>query len=253
MKKVYIATLSVVTVLCIIVGTLAHVGGWFSIFPFGGDSSGSLDYAEDQPEFKSLKLEADVMSVTIRRGDKYHISYKASEKMAPKIKLKGDTLVVTQSSRGFNFFFDGNKKCELTLTIPEGVQLADADFDLDVGSLKMADLSVDHMKITTDVGNMEMNSCTGNRLEVESDVGNIDIRSSEFADTEIDTDVGNVYFAATGDLSRYALALATDIGKVTVDGNSYKRHFSQTASSTSDGHRLTVETDTGSIEIATSR
>lgn len=253
MKKVYITALSVVTVLCIIVGTLAHVGGWFNIFPFGDDSSGSLDYAEDQPEFKSLKLEADVMSVTIQRGDKYHISYKASEKLAPKIKLEGDTLVVTQASRGFSFFFGGNKKCEMTLTVPEGVQLADAEFDMDVGSLKMADLSVDHMNVTTDVGNLEMTSCTGKHLEVESDVGNIDIRTSEFADTKIETDVGNVFFSTTGDLSRYALALATDIGKVTVDGNNYKNHFSQTASGASDERRLTVETDTGSIEIATSR
>lgn len=255
MKKVFVVVISAVTVMCVVAGTLAHVGGWLDggIFSFGGGSGKYQEYAEEQPEFRSLKMEADVMSVTIQRGDGYHISYKASEKLMPKIELKGDTLVVTQPSKGFSFWSWGNKKCEMTLTVPEGVQLADAEFDLDVGNLIISDLSVDHMKVTADVGNVEMNSCTGNRLEAEADVGNIEIRSSDFVDAEIENDVGNVYYSTNSDLSGYNVTLATDIGKVTVDGNSYKKHFSQTASGTSDGHRLAVETDTGNIEIATSR
>lgn len=253
MKKIIIVTLSVITVLCIVVGTLAHVGGWFNIFPFGEETDGRLEYAEEQPAFKSLRIEADVMSVTIQRGDRYYISYKASDRLVPKLEYKGDTLVVSQPSRGFSINLWGNKKCEMTLTVPEGARLSEAEFDLDVGNLVIADLAADHVKIAADVGNVEMTSCTGNRLEAESDVGNIDIRSSEFMGTEIDTDVGNVYFSTANALSQYTVALTTDIGKVTVDGDSYKKQFSQTASGVSDGRRLTVETDTGNIEIATAR
>ena len=120
--------------------------------------------------------------------------------------------------------------------------LNSAKFDFDVGNLIVSDLSAEQTKISSDVGNVELTSCRGNRLEAESDVGNIEIRSSEFKDTQIDTDVGNVYFS-----------LATDLGKVTVDGNKLKRNFSQTASDASSGRRLTVETDTGNIEITTSK
>lgn len=255
MKKVYVVVISAVTVMCVVAGTMAHVGGWLDggIFSFGGGSGKYQEYAEKQPEFRSLKIEADVMSVTLQKGDGYHISYKASEKLIPKIELKGDTLVVTQPSKGFSFWNWGNKKCEMILTVPEGVQLADAEFNLDVGNLIISDLSADHMKVTADVGNVEMDSCRGNRLEAEADVGNIEIRSGEFVGAEIENDVGNVYYSAASDLSQYNIALATDIGKVTVDGNSYKKSFNQTASGDSGGRRLTVETDTGNIEIATSR
>lgn len=254
MKKVFIATLSAVTVLCIVVGTMVHVGGWFQGFSFGGDSGEPISYDEEQQEFRSLKIEADVMSVTIQKGDSYRISYEASEqRLAPKIELKGDILMITQSFRAFNFLRFGSHKCKMTLTVPEGVQLGGVEFDLDVGELILSDLSVDHMKIATDVGNVEMASCGGKRLEAESDVGNIDIRSSEFMDAEIETDVGNVSYSAARDLSSYDLTLATDIGKVTVDGESCKKQFNQAASADADKHRLAIETDTGSIDIVTAR
>lgn len=121
MKKMYIVVLSTVTVICIVVGTVAHIGGWFSDFPFGKDSGSYREYEEEQPQFQSLKINADVMSVRIQKGDSYHISYKASERLEPKIKFEGDTLVVTQPARGFSFW--GNKKCEMTVTVPEGYSL----------------------------------------------------------------------------------------------------------------------------------
>lgn len=256
MKKIYIFVLSAVTVFCVILGTLVHVGGWLDLgfFPFGGDSGSSKEYSEEQPGFRSLDIDAAVMSVTIQKGDRYHISYKASENLIPKMELKGETLVVTQpSTRKFWKNILGNKKCEMTITIPEGTVLNSAKFDFDVGNLIVSDLSSEQTKVSSDVGNVELTSCRGNRLEAESDVGNIEIRSSEFKDTQIDTDVGNVYFSAAGNFSEYNVALATDLGKVTVDGNKLKRNFSQTASAASSGRRLTVETDTGNIEITTSK
>lgn len=255
MKKIYIFVLSAVTVFCVILGTLVHVGGWLDlgIFSFSG-ASGSKEYSEDQPGFGSLEIDADVMSVTIQKGESYHISYKASENLIPKMERRGETLVVTQpSTRKFWKNIFGNQKCEMTITIPEGQVLSSAKFDFDVGNLIVSDLSAEQTKISSDVGNVEMTSCRGNRLEAESDVGNIEIRSSEFKDTQIDTDVGNVYFSAAGSFSEYDVSLATDIGKVTVDGNKCKRNFSQTASDASGGRRLTVETDTGNIEITTSK
>lgn len=251
MKKVYVIVLSTITVLCIILGTLGHAGGWFGWLDFGIGSGKYVEYAEEQPKFQSLEIEADVMSVTIQQGDSYHISYKASEKLRPKIELRDDTLVVTQSSKGFNLW--GNKKCEMTLTVPEGIQLDNAKFTMDVGDMHIRDLFADHINISADVGNVEMSSCKARRLEAEADVGNIDFRSCDFADTQIETDVGNVYFSTSIDLSQYNIALATDIGKVTVDGSSHKRNFNQTATDNTDSRRLTVETDTGNIEIATVR
>ncbi len=126
MKKIYIFVLSAVTVFCVILGTLVHVGGWLDLgfFPFGGDSGSSKEYSEEQPGFRSLDIDAAVMSVTIQKGDRYHISYKASENLIPKMELKGETLVVTQpSTRKFWKNILGNKKCEMTITIPEGTVL----------------------------------------------------------------------------------------------------------------------------------
>lgn len=250
MKKIYIVVISTVTVFCIVIGTMAHVGGWFSGFVFDGSLEGVSEYSEDLSAFRSLDIEADVMSVTIKKGDRYHISYKASEKMKPKITAKGETLVVTQPEKKkfFGNFF-GNKKCEMTLTVPEGTQLTRAEFNLDVADLKLADITADQMRIVTDVGNIEMASCTGNRLEAETDVGNVDIRSSAFKDMDIESDVGNVYVSGIRELSAYTVGLSTDIGKVTVNGEKCKKQFNQTAVKDNDGRRLIVETDTGNIEI----
>lgn len=250
MKKAYIVVISTVTVLCIVIGTMAHVGGWFNGFTFDGSLEGASEYSEELTAFRSLDIEADVMSVTIKKGDRFHISYRATDSMKPKFAVKGETLVVTQpeKKRFFGNLF-GNKKCEMTLTIPEGVQLTRTEFNLDVADLKIADLAADQMKIVTDVGNVEMVSCTGNRLEAESDVGNVDIRSSAFKDMEIESDVGNVYVSGLGELSAYTIGLSTDIGKVTVNGEKCKKQFNQTAVKDNDGRRLIVETDTGSIEI----
>ncbi|MCI9080249.1 MAG: DUF4097 domain-containing protein [Lachnospiraceae bacterium] len=277
-KTVYLTILSLVTVFCIIIGSIYHISGWIG-FGLGGifnfitnnddsyNKRNQVEYSEDIKNFNNIKIDTDAMNIYIKEGNSYHLEYNCLESREPQFEVSGSTLEIKQpSARGWlrNHF---NYKCELTITIPSGTALESADIITDVGNININNTKCKDFKAESDVGNIEIKSCAFEYSEIESDVGNIETSSSELGNTNIEADTGDVdvitcefkdieIYNDIGsvkldnnkiDISNYTIDLSTDLGSIKFNGNKHKRSFYQVASGSSDTYKITIETDIGSI------
>lgn len=279
-KTLYLTVLSLVTVFCIIAGSIYHISGWIgfglgSVFNFisgDGDSSSSRSqatYSEDIDTFKNIKIDSDVMSINIKEGDAFHLEYDCLESRKPSFKVSGNTLDIKQpSARGWlrNHI---NYKCDLTITIPSGTVLESSDIVTDVGNIDINNTECKDFNAESDVGNITIKSCTFEYSEIESDVGNIEASSSDLGKTNIETDTGDIDITSCGfkdteiyndvgnvelsdnkiDISNYTVDLSTDFGSIKVNGKKHKRSFYQEASGSKDIYNIIIETDIGSIKF----
>lgn len=273
MKKTkYLAILAIVTVICIIIGTVIHITHWFgygfsNLFSFV--SSTKLDhsrvtYSENISEFNEIEIEASVMSITIKPGDSYSLTYDCVKYLEPDFKVKGNKFTLSQPS--VPHFGGSNNKCNMTLTIPAGIVLNNIDILSDIGNIKINDSNSSNIKLESDIGNItlenckfenseiqcdigniKLNTCSLGDSELENDTGNINVSECEFEDLDAYNDVGNVEFKTSLTLDNYDIDLLTDIGTIKFNGEKQKKHFSQKASNTSDAYELNIETDIGNI------
>ena len=279
-KTVYLTILSLVTVFCIIIGSIYHISGWIgfglgNIFNFISDDNSSssrrnnITYSEDIDEFDSIKIDADAMNINIKEGNAFHLEYNDPESRKPSFKVSGNTLDIKQpSARGWlrNHI---NYKCDLTITIPSGTVLENSDIVTDVGDININNTECKDFKAESDVGNIIIKSCTFEYSEIDSDVGDIETSLSDLGRTNIETDTGNIDITTCGfndmeiyndvgnvklynnkiDISNYTVDLSTDLGSIRVNGEKHKRSFYQKALDEADNFKITIETDIGNINL----
>lgn len=270
-KTVFLAILTVITILCIIGGTIYHVSGFIDnihLFDFSGvtlDHS-RVTYSEDLDEFSAIDLDTSVMDITLETGDTFHLSYDCVSYLVPEVTVKKGTLFLTQPD--VPHFGGSNNACSMTLTVPSGTVFTNADISSDVGNIRISGLQAEDADIQADVGDLTISGCTFTRSELDADVGDIDIGDTDFGKSEITADVGDVEITGAlftnleisndigdisvdvdADLSDYQMDLSTDLGSVTLNGVGYKRSFSQKGTKDSKGLRLTIENSTGDIDV----
>ena len=279
-KTAYLTTLAIITVACIILGSVYHIGGWvgfgigtfFDFISFDDDynDSGSrwdrVTYSENIDTFDKIEIDTSIMNITIQQGDKYYLEYDCVEYMKPSFSVKNGTFKLEQPSkpRGSR----NNNKCSMTLTIPSGTELSIADITSDIGNININNTEIRNITIESDVGDIDIKSCIFETSEIEGDVGDVDLNKSnlgktnietdtgdidiidcEFKDIEVYNDIGNVDLNTSSDISNYDIELSTDLGSIDFNGNKQKRHFYQAASGSSETYRISIETDIGNISI----
>ena len=224
----FLAILTVVTVACIIVGCILHLG-----FGFSRSGSGKMKSDEVAAErFKSISLELDAGDVIIEKGKSFRVSYRYPSNALPEIKVSGDKLVVKQKMNNIHL---NDLDCSLTITVPEGEELEDINGDLDVcslkvngfifdtsseidittdvGSIEFADCTFGDLKLDSDVGSISLDACTFKKLKAAGDVGNIDINKCTFDSADCKTDTGSINISG----SFSSLICKCDIGSITVE------------------------------------
>jgi len=279
-KTAYLTTLAIITVACIIFGSVYHIGGWLgfgigSIFNFlsyddddrnSGLSRNRVTYSEDIDTFDKIEIDTSIMNVTIQQGNTYHLEYDCVEYIEPEFSVKNSQFKLKQPSKPK--WGNNNNKCNMTLTIPSGTVLSNTDIISDVGNITINNTESRNISVESDVGNVIIESCTFESSEIEGDVGNIETNKSELGKTNIETDtgniditdckfkdievyndVGNVELDAISDISNYDIDLLTDLGSVRFNGEKQKKHFYQKASSSSGSYNMSIETDIGDISV----
>ena len=100
-KTIYLTVLSLVTVFCIIIGSIYHISGWIgfgldNVFNFiTGDADSSLSrrnrvtYSENINEFNKIKIDTDSMNINIKKGDIFHLEYNCLENREPQFEVSG--------------------------------------------------------------------------------------------------------------------------------------------------------------------
>ena len=226
----YLTLLTVVTVICIIIGCVLHLG--FGFFSWGTKKMTNDETATES--FKDISLELDTGGVKIEKGTGFSVSYSYPSNALPEIKVSDGKLVVKQKMKNIN---PKNMECYLTITVPEGEVLGSVDGDLDVCSFEIHGISFDkssEINITTDVGSIEFTDCTFGDLKLDADVGNIILDACTFKKLTANGDVGDIEInKCTFD----SAGCKTDTGSINVSGS-----FSDLICKCDIGS-ITVETD----------
>ena len=281
-RNVYMTLLTIVTVACIIGGSLHHIGGitamhpdpkdenWF-VFRGRGDVSREVLYSEEtalggEPaEPKALRIDGEIMDVQMIRGDAFRVEYTGGRRYTPDVTFEGDTIRITQKVKGviFGIDFSGFNNT-LLVTVPESSVLDDLEVTTDTGGIDVDGIRVGGAVLTSDTGEIAcrnfqakstvLSTDTGaigadasalGDLKAESDTGAIAIANCTFDDADIENDTGAVELSLA-DLKAWSLDLSSDTGRITVNGEKVKHAYRY------DGHgsaRVRVRTDTGRISL----
>lgn len=224
MKKSYLLiVLGVVTLFCICFGTYKHLGNLKTAIENGdiSFSSDDEDYKDEKnsngdskrainerlERFSSIKVDAAVMGLTIKQGKEFAIEGTFNKSaLKPEFSVSNGKLAVKQSGnkkRGFNI---GYQNCKVVITIPSGSRLDNVDID-------------------TNVGDVTLRMFEADEIDIDVNVGEISVRDVAFNDIDCDTNVGEISIDPVDDLDEYSISLSTDVGDVSVEGDSFKKSY----------------------------
>jgi len=115
----------------------------------------------------------------------------------------GDTLFLGHNGdveiNFFNFNWVNMKKPEVTLTIPAGMEFADADFNIGSGSADLQNLTAEDIFFNTGSGRTEMVSVTAKReLNINSGSGSVHVSKTTAGNTHINSGSGSVHISESG-------------------------------------------------------
>ncbi len=279
-KSIYTTVLVILTICCIIGGTIFHMLGWFSSFsllPWNwGNSSNALNYerktySEPLDAFSTVNIEGSVMDITIQTGDDYHLSYDCVAYLVPEVKISAEEhkLEIIQPTVPQFGIGVHNNHCEMTLTVPETCTLEKLTVFCDVGDLTLAGVHSVSADIQSDVGDMEMDQCSFQVSDLGSDVGDLRIRNSSLGTCTADSDVGDMDFIscdftsldARGDVgdiditlakedSSYGIDLSCDIGDIYVNGENHKHDYRTSLDQEHSSGFISGSTSTGDIRLS---
>lgn len=135
----------------LIIGGLLLLGG----FVMGGNRSVIWDHGfkvaqkvdETYPlsDFNNIYVEGRDMNVNVKLGDRYKIHVDGDKSQAPTYKIKDGTLTVTGKAQKGEMALDVLGRSEITITIPMNKSLNNANFRLANGSVRINDVTVDHL------------------------------------------------------------------------------------------------------------
>lgn len=248
-KTIFLIILGIVTVGCIIYGTVYHIGGGFRNLKHSGifvsddgneDGKFSFHFDFDTDEetnnehnlnqkletFSKIKIDTSIMDIRIQEGDGFYISSSWNrEWLRPEVSVNNGQLNVIQKSSKKNKA--GSNNARLTLTVPAGSKFEDLDINSNVGEIKIRKLDAED-------------------IDIELNVGEISLRDVNFDNATIDNNVGEVSIYTDVNLDDYTINLATDVGDVNYDGKRFKHSYNQKGSG---NHKIKINTNVGEINL----
>lgn len=257
-KAAILFVLTIITVACIIIGTYRFTGNvksniknslkehgitingfdwdWDYDDEYDGEDgadgkdgntsvSGAKSVSSNLDAFTNLKIDAKVMSVTIKNGDNFSYSCKFNkDKLKPEVTNENGTLTIKQ--RGFKRN-NGNLNCNLVITVPRYTQLDDVD-------------------ITLNVAEIDLQGFDCNEIKVTNNVGEINVKDVNFEDLDVKTNVGEINVNTLSPIDEYTINASTNVGEVNVDGRGYRKNASLDGNTSK---KILAETNVGEVNI----
>lgn len=238
-KTIILIILGVVTVGCIIFGTFRHIGFWFGK---DYDSKGFAvynDYDEDADDadgktgrfnqtlnpFSEIKINVSIGAIRIQEGSEYHIESVYNKPfLQPRFEVVNGQLQINQQIKKGK---SGNQNCKIVITVPPRTDIKLIDIESNVGDVDVRDI-------------------TGDELEVSLNVGEVELHNIDFNDIDVNNNVGEVSIRLTDDVDNYTLRLSSDIGAVSVKGNSYKHHYESKGDTSK---KISASTNVGAVSV----
>ena len=229
-KNIYLIIITIITVVCIIAGSLYHIGGFAlglfdNLIPRSDKSLGNVCTEElSVDEFSNLVFDTTISNINVKTGDSYTVSYKCNKRLVPKIRSTGDTLTISQS-KGANY--RRSTTSEITVTIPKGAALNKLSLDTGVGDLYVTDCSFATCDVDGGTGNLSFENCAFDEMDIDGGTGNITVTSSQ-------------------SLDGYMMDLDSGTGDITINGNDYDDEYEVNEHAKK---HLVIDSGLGDIEV----
>lgn len=256
-KTIYLLTITIITVICIIVGSLYHIGNVFPFKIFDGkiyltkeedDDINLLSEENSSNEFASIDATFEIANITIQTGEEYRISFDGNSKLKPNIDITDNVLTLTQNKikNNFNLLRPSKYKCNLTITIPKDKTLDDVNLNTNIGDINILDVCASNVTIKADIGDLDIENAQTGDTTIEANIGDIKLTDSQFENLDITADIGDIKVYGVKDLEPYDFDLENDLGDIKINETKYSRTY---ATSNNKDFLIKVHNDTGDIKI----
>ena len=248
-KTVLLIILGVVTVFCVIFGTIRNVGKGFNLFnnpvihlgdddpevnfkwewhsDNDGNKENNYSISQSLDKFSAIRIDGSIMEIRVEEGDRFYFdSTFTRDWLRPKISVENETLVVKQG-RHKSGFKGGNNNCRVVITVPSGTKFSDIVIDSNVGDIRLRGL-------------------TAEKIDIQTNVGEVSVRDVSFDKLEVNSNVGEISIAPVYSIDEYSISASTDVGEVRVDGKKYKRNYNASGST---GKRIKLSANVGEVNI----
>ena len=118
-------------------------------------------------------------------------------------------------------------KARIKITVPEGTQLTSVKAHLDLGDLKLEDISADKLTISESLGDIKINGCV-------------------FKSAEITENLGDIKMDLPGSEEDYGMDLDVSLGDIKVNGENKGNNYTKEGSIP-----IKASNDLGDIKIKT--
>ncbi len=251
MKKMYLTILTIVTVFCIIFGTVYHLGTFFGRFttlniPFL--KIGNVKTTSFEKKFqgvKSAELDVDCLNVTVDayNGDEVIISYSGREIYQPEITFKNGALTIGQPKVKDHKI--SNVESNLDISLPANVKLSHVDINADMGNLELSNITADSMNLSADMGSINCTGASAEKMAIDTDMGSANLNDLSFTDLSVSVDMGSVELNSDKSLADYSFFCTASMGAVTVNDEECVGDYKRSG----DAGTITIDADMGSVAI----
>ena len=225
-RGIFFIVLVIITITCMGIGLYRNLG-----MDFEKNLSKNEAYEDkgrlEMPleEFSSIKIKTSVTEIKIQEGEGFRIdSFYGIHDARPEYTIDNGTLTVNQAKIKRH---GAQHRSRIILSVPVGARLDFVQIDSDVGDIEISDICGDNMKIDLNVGEIELENVDFNDINIENNVGEVRIRPA-------------------GNLSDYSLFLSTDVGKVNVGRESYKKVYEAKGDASKS---ISVDNNVGEITV----
>lgn len=220
-----------------------------------------VSYEKEFYDVKSLEIECDSYSVTIKAGDRFYVKTEnVSEEYKAKLTNNG-TLVVGSESKSqwvfqlFSFGSMNESRGSVIITVPESFIANKIDIDGGSGVLNLNNLHAKTLRLDLGSGGMYASNLVSDDVYIDGGSGDIQLENMDLSGVVIDGGSGSLTIteATLFDLDLDAASGATNIhGYLTGDCNIDvgSGNITVAIQDSIDNYKIDVETGSGDVWIA---
>ena len=186
-KNVWIAIITIITICCVVGGTIYHIG-IYGIRFWGRNEV--INTNADLEAFDVLKVDANLMDITITEGDRFYLSCEHTDGLEPIYEVKNGTLSIKQHR--YQRWGINNSQCRLSLTIPAQSAMDTIDVQTAMGNVHLDGITVSKCELQSNMGNCIVKNCSIDEAELGTNMGDITVSSASLGNAKASNDMGTV-------------------------------------------------------------
>lgn len=241
-----------------------------------GEIGGTEQAEEQTPQgqtveepFDEIDVEVDVGEIVLQRGGETYrceTSWSGADYAMETTVEDGKLTVVSRVQGKLHFNVQGNDG-RVEITVPEdavlgdvtlssgigsitvdgadGLEMRELDIQADLGGIEIKDIRCGTLDCTAGIEEISLESLEAEDISCTADMGDIFAMKVNYREVEFHADMGNIFLKTQNKESECTYDLKTDLGEVTVNGQSCGTQ----ATGGSGNRSLNMTTEMGDIEL----